>query len=312
MPTQAPFPIQPDLTAIAIQYRNTDMIADQVLPRVPVGKQDFKYFKHTLADGFTIPDTKVGRRSPPTQVEFTATEQTASCIDYALDDSVPNEDIENAGGVPNGDPVTKATQYITNLIELDREQRAAGLVFANASYAASTNRATLSGTTQWSDYVNSNPIDAILTALDGCVMRPNLMVVGQSVWTKLRQHPKVIASIFGAVSSGVPTREQVAAVLELEQLLVGKSFINTTKKGQNATLARVWGKHAAFLYRDSLATAARGTTFGFTAQFGGRIAGSFEDKDIGMRGGLRVRAGESVKEVITANDLGYFFENAVA
>lgn len=313
MATPAPFPIQPDLTAIAIQYRNTDMIADQVLPRVPVGKQDFKYFKHTLADGFTIPDTKVGRRSPPTQVEFTATEHPASCVDYALDDSVPNEDIENAGGIPNGDPITKATQYLTDLIELDREKRTAGLVFSTASYAASTNRTQLSGTTQWSDYTNSDPLGAILTGLDNCVMRPNILVLGQSVWTKLRMHPKVIASIFGVASSGVPTREQIASVLEIDQILVGRSFVNTAKKGQaTTTLARVWGKHAALIYRDLLATASRGTTFGFTAQFGGRIAGSFEDRDIGMRGGVRVRVGESVKEVVTATDLGYFFEDAVA
>lgn len=31
-----------------------------------------------------------------------------------------------------------------------------------------------------------------------------------------------------------------------------------------------------------------------------------------MRGGTRVRVGESVKEVISAADLGYFIENAVA
>jgi hypothetical protein len=307
----APFPIQPDLTAIALMYRNRSMIADEVFPRVPVGKQDFKYFKHTLADGFTIPDTKVGRRSPPTQVEFTSTEVTASTQDYALDDSVPNEDLENA---PAGyDPLGKATEFISNLIELDREQRAATLAFTAGNYAAG-NQATLAGVTQWSDYTNSNPIDAILAALDLCVMRPNIMVMGQAVWTKVRQHPKVISSVYGGGStSGAPiTRDALAAVLEIDQVLVGQSFINTAKKGQTASLAGVWGKHASFMYRDSLASASRGTTFGFTAQFGGRIAGSFEDKDIGMRGGTRVRVGESVKEVITANDLGYFFQNAVA
>ncbi|MCC6193753.1 MAG: phage capsid protein, partial [Burkholderiales bacterium] len=180
MGAPAPFPIQPDLTAIAIMYRNKDMIADNVLPRVPVGKQDFKYLKHTLADGFTIPDTKVGRRSPPTQVEFSAVEVPASCVDYALDDSVPNEDIENAP--PNYAPLGKAAEFVSNLIELDREKRAATLVFANGTYAAS-NRSTLSGTSQWSDFVNSNPISAILTALDACVMRPNIMIIGQAVWT---------------------------------------------------------------------------------------------------------------------------------
>jgi hypothetical protein len=101
-------------------------------------------------------------------------------------------------------------------------------------------------------------------------------------------------------------------VLELDAVYVGESYVNSAKKGQTATLARVWGKFFALLYRDSLADASRGTTFGFTAQFGGRIAGSFEDKDIGMRGGLRVRVGESVKEVVSANDLGYLFSAAIA
>jgi len=74
----------------------------------------------------------------------------------------------------------------------------------------------------------------------------------------------------------------------------------------------VWGNHASFIYRDQLADANSGTTFGFTAEFGGRIATSSFDKNIGLRGGQMVRVGESVKELITAPDLGYFFENAIS
>ena len=61
-----PFPITPAMTAVAIAYRNPRLIADEVLPRVPVPLQEFKYLKYTLEDGFTIPDTKVGRKSAPT------------------------------------------------------------------------------------------------------------------------------------------------------------------------------------------------------------------------------------------------------
>ncbi|SUB36576.1 Uncharacterised protein [Pasteurella multocida] len=50
----------------------------------------------------------------------------------------------------------------------------------------------------------------------------------------------------------------------------------------------------------------------FTAQFGTREVREIEDKDMGYRGGVRVRVGESVKELITAPDLGYFFENVIA
>lgn len=312
MATVAPFPIQPELTAIALMYRNKKMIADQVMPRVPVGKGDFKYFIHTLADGFTIPDTKVGRRSPPNQVEFTASEATASTIDYALDDSIPNMDIENAAGVPGPGPVEKGTMYTTNLIELDREVRVAGTVFGASNYAAA-NKATLSGTGQWSDYTNSNPVTAIIAARDGMVMTPNILVLGRAVYSALIQHPKILLALFGpGGTSGIATQQQLANLLELDAVYVGESFVNTAKKGQTAALSRVWGKFAALIYRDSLADASRGTTWGFTAQHGSRIAGSFEDKDIGMRGGVRVRVGESVKEVVTAADLGFLWSAAIA
>jgi hypothetical protein len=306
----APFPITPELTAIAIAYKNNSLIADNVLPRVPVGKQSFKHRIFALADGFTVPDTKVGRTSAPNRIEFGFTEVTTSTADYALDDAVPYADIENAP--PGYNPLGRATEMLTSLIALDREVRAANLVFNTNSYGAS-NKQTLSGTSQFSDFTNSDPLGVILGALDACVMRPNIGVIGQAVWTKLRQHPKVVKAVLGnAGDSGVVSREAVAALLELEALYIGSGFVNTAKKGQTASVSRCWGKHISLIYRDQLADASNGTTFGYTAQFGSRVAGSIPDKDIGMRGGERVRSGESVVEVITANDLGYFIQNAVA
>ncbi len=77
-------------------------------------------------------------------------------------------------------------------------------------------------------------------------------------------------------------------------------------------MSRVWGKHAAFLYRDRAAGPQAGATYGFTASFGDRIAGTLDEPRTGLTGATRVRVGERVKEVICATDLGYFFQNAVA
>lgn len=308
--SRAPFPIQPELTAVAIAYRNQKLIADGVLPRVRVGKQEFKYFKYAQGDAFTLPDAKVGRKSQPNQVNWSATEVTDSTNDYALDDPVPYSDIENQA--PNQNVLLQSVEFITNLLALAREVRTANLVFTAGNYGAS-NQSTLSGTSQWSDFTNSDPVQAHLAALDACIMRPNIAVYGRATWTKLATHPKVCKAVFGNnTDAGIVSRKAFADLFELDDVLVGEGFVNTAKKGQPVTLSRVWGKHASLVYRDQLATADRGTTFGFTAQFGDRIAGSQPDGDIGMRGGERVRAGESVKELITANDLGYFFQNAVA
>ncbi|WP_220814091.1 major capsid protein [Pseudomonas paralcaligenes] len=307
--SNAPFPIDPHLTAIAIAYRNGRLIADDVLPRVPVGKQEFKWWLYNLAEGFTVPETLVGRKGRVNQVEFSATEQTSSTHDHGLDAPVPQADIDNAPA--NYDPIGHAAERTLDLILLDREARVSSAVFNNSSYAAG-NKTTLSGTSQWS-HPDSDPVVAITDALDSMVMRPNISVLGRRTATNLRRHPKVVKAYNGtAGDEGMVPMGFLQDLLELEAIYVGEARLNIARPGQNPNLVRAWGPHASFLYRDRLADASGGTTFGFTAQWGSRISGSIEDKDIGMRGGQRVRVGESVREVICAPDLGFFFENAVA
>jgi hypothetical protein len=318
--SQTPFVIQPRLTSIALTYRNEKMIADQVLPRVPVESQTFKYSQFTQADAFTVPDTKVGPKSAVNEIDWTATEASASTQDYALEDLIPGYDVQAAQaaqlaqGVMPIDPQARSTELITSLLELDRETRAAGLVFNAATYPAA-NKSTLAGVTQWSDYTNSNPVTAILTAMDGMLVRPNSLVLGQAVWTILRQHPKVVQAILGNTNNaGVVNQQQVADLLEIDNLLIGKGWSNSAKRGQTPTMARLWGKFASLLYIDPNASSAKGAiTFGITGQWGTRIAGTIEnDPSIGMRGGTRVRVGEAVKELVLASDAGYLFSSAVA
>ena len=57
-------------------------------------------------------------------------------------------------------------------------------------------------------------------------------------------------------------------MLELDDILVGQSFVNTAAKGATAAFSQCWGKHAALLYRDTLA-GNEGTTFGFYGQLHG-------------------------------------------
>lgn len=307
--SNAPFPVDPELTAIAIAYRNGRMIADEVLPRVPVGKQEFKYWKYDLAQGFTVPETLVGRKSKPNEVEFSATDETSSTEDHGLDAPVPQADIDNAP--TNYNPLGHATEQTTNLILLDREARTSKLVFSPNSYAAG-NKITLSGADQWSD-PTSNPLPVITDALDSVILRPNIGVLGRRTATILRRHPKIVKAYNGSLGDeGMVPMAFLQELLELEAIYVGEARLNIARPGQNPSLIRAWGPHASFIYRDRLADTRNGTTFGLTGQWGDRVSGSIPDPNIGLRGGQRVRVGESVKELVTAPDLGFFFENAVA
>jgi hypothetical protein len=316
-----PFPIDPVQTGITLAYSNRQYIADFVLPRVPVGGREFEYKQIGRDQMFTVPSSLVGRKGQPNEVEFGGTETPASVRDYGLDDVVPNDDIDAARNVPGWDPIGLANMGLTELLALDREKRTSDLVFGLNTYP-SANRTTLSGTSQWSDYTNSDPYSAIQTALDGMLIRPNIGVIGRLAWSKLRVHPKITAALAPssngnsatANAAGAPASTQaVAELLELEQIYVGEGWVNTAKPGQPATMTRLWGKHMAFLHQNPAASI-RGNaiTFGMTAQYGTRVAGSIPAPEIGLRGALRLRVGESVNEIITASDVGYFFQSIVA
>jgi hypothetical protein len=320
MAPNRPFVVNPVLTGIAIGYSNPDinLIGDRVLPRVPVGGESFKWMEYPLAEGFTVPDTEVGRKGRVNQVEFTATERDGSVKTYGLADVVPNSDIAAAkaqrdAGLSHYDPMNHATQWLTNLIELDREVRVANVVQNPSNYAAARVTA-LSGAARFDDYTNSDPIDVIKAALESTlIFRPNTVVMGFAVWSKLRSHPHLVNAVKGNVSSrGIISQQEFKDLFEIPNLLIGEGWVNTARKGQAANLQRVWGKNISFLYIDRQARPEGGVTWGFSPQFGNRIAGTVADSDVGLEGGQEIRVGEKITELVVAKDAGALIQNAVS
>ncbi len=318
-----PFPIDPTLTAIAIGYRNPahTLIARRALPPLSVLQESFKWSEYPLAEGFSVPNTKVGRKSRPNQVEFTVTEKDASVEDYGLDDPIPYSDIQAAARAraekrSTFDPRASAVEGLTNIIELDREVRVAATV-QDANNFAADKKIALVGTDKFSDAANSDPYGVIDDGFNKTlVYRPNTIVMGHSVWTVLKRHPRLIKAVKGGLTEdGAITRQQFADLFEIksENLLIGEALLNTAKKGQNPVLSRVWGNSIELLYLDpSKRTSNDATiTWGFTAELGTRVSGSIEDKDIGLQGGERVRVGERVKELVVAKDVGYLIQNPI-
>lgn len=307
MPT-SPYPTRdPHYTGISIAFRNSTLIADEVFPRVPVSAEEFRYIRMTEADGFTVPSTLVGRKSSPNEVEFGGAEVTGQTQDHGLQDVVPQRDIDNA--IEGHDPLAHSTEFTTDLVLLGREVRAAALAFAPGNFA-SANKVTLTSGDKWSAKTTSDPVDDIMTGLDVCIMRPNIMVIGQEAWRQLSTHPAILKAVHGNDGdSGVARRQAIAELFELEDIYIGRGWLNNAKPGQSMSLARVWTDSCLLAYRNRLATPMRGATFGFTAQFGDRVVDIQHDGKIGLRGGKRVKVGESVKEVMPSDKLGYLISD---
>lgn len=305
-----PFPTDPRLTGIVIAYQNAEMIADKILPRVPVGKKEFRWLKFDRAERMTVPETLVGRKSLPNEVDFTAQEEAGMVYDRGLDDVVPNDDIAEAEGT-GFDPRAEAAEGLIELIVLDREIRTAAKVMNPANYPAG-NRITVTGTNQFDDPA-SKPLKFISDHLDSIFIRPNVLVMPMPIWNVLRSHPSVVAATTSSgTGEGFVTKAQVAALLELDEIIVGQGWKNSAKPGQTAQIVRVWGGDSMLaFYRNPTATPRRGVTFGYTAQWGTRVSGQIAEPKMGLRGSVRVRAGESVNEMIVCNDLALLFQDVL-
>lgn len=322
MSVQRPFQTDPALTAIAIAYANGDAnrIADQVLPRVTVGDEEFKWMEYPVAEAFQTPDMRVSRRGRVQQLEFGAEERTASTDDYGLDVPIPYSDISKAAKARaekrgNYDPEKHSVMMLQETIANGREIRVANLIHNNDTYDANR-RITLSGTDQLSDYDNSDPIDVLKTGMNGTLIhRPNTWVLSRYGWSQMSSHPKIVNAIKGGgTTDGIVTPAQVVGLFAgegLKQILIGDAEYNSAKPGQAPNLVQAWGSHIAMLHLNKMARPESGIlTFGMTAQYGSKFAGRIEDKDIGLEGGVRIRSGEKLKELVVAKDVGYFIRNA--
>jgi hypothetical protein len=304
----SPLVIVPSLSAVAIKFRQKNFIADLVMPRTPVDKQTFIHIKDRIQDWITPVETAVGRTGTVNALANSLQDPTyLATLNQGLDESVPNQDEMNG---PQESALMRATQRVMALIELRREQRVAAIVATTGNHAFT---ATLSGTAQWSDTVNSNPVSDLLTYLDKPFMRPNKLIMGRDVWTKLRQHPKMIESAFWAgAQSGIVSHQQVADILEVDEIIVGDGWYNGAAKGQASANTRLWGKFIAGIYQGDNVSSDSGNIWGYTAQFGQRIAGTIATADIGLFGGQKVRAGESIREVVAAPEFGFLLSAVVA
>jgi hypothetical protein len=308
---RTPFPIIPALCAVAIGYKNEEMVADQVLPMVTVPAREFYYLDFRSIDIFTVPELEVGRKSAPNEVEFGAERLLNNVKDYGLRDRIPQADIDAAAKAPYPyDPEARSAEAMMKLVKLGREVRTARLVFNKATY--SDKLQTIFDKNTCFANPDTDPIGVISQALDQPLMRPNVLHFGRSAWTTLRQHPKVVKACNGSFAgdAGLASRQAVAELFEVSKIVVGSGWVNVARKGQKPQRVRVWGGHMSAFYQDaSVSNAEGGATFGYTAHYGQAWGGSQPDKDIGPQGGVEVRVGETLREMVVFNEGAYFFGN---
>lgn len=252
-----PFPkletgrVDTQVTNILLAYTNDEFIAEQVLPTVPnLSEESGKIPVLGNSHLRTYSTKRALYDESEHRMEFTIDNSDTYNIDYH-DLSIYAPDRLRDQLQKPFDIKRDAGLSLRQAIMLERETALATML---SSTAILTNNTTLSGTSQWNDYVNSTPEDNIETARTSIQNKigkeANGMVIGRKVFNTLKRHPFFLNMVRGInVLSPDMLTQLLKDYFELKYVLVGRSIYVNSKEGQSETKTSVWGNNCVLFYR---------------------------------------------------------------
>lgn len=305
-----PMPVDEVALAVLVAYTNDGGIADMFAPKVKCEGSLFKYLKFEKSDFYRLPDTRVGRTSRTNRVGYKATEASGKVFDEALDYELPLTDEKDKSSYPQNQRMIGA-EMTMNDVQRVREKRVADLAQDINSYDAAQ-VLTLSGTDQFDDYTGT-PYTLITSIINSMLVRPNIMTLNAVTASVLAGHPDIATRIPGSSGAKTPaTMEQLAALFGLQKILIGDQRANTAQEGQTPVIERLWGNNMILSRTDPNPSTMGGTRSFMISPKWRDIAVTFWDPNIGVDGADVQRIGESITEIVTAPDHGYFVQDVLA
>jgi hypothetical protein len=234
------------LTMASKGYMPQGFIGDQVLPVVSV-KQDSGKLAGYGNNHLRIVNTVYGGRGKAPRFEsITRSSDSYYIEDHGLEGMVTAADYRNVEDPYDAEK--DETMGLVTVLKLGREK---SLADALGSTSNLTQNTTLSGTSQFSDYVNSDPLGKFKTAqeavYDGCGAAPDTAVMSWKVANTLSYHPGILEALgFTMNRAGTLKDAEIASAMKVQRLLVGQPKYNSANLGQSDSLADVWGKNIVF------------------------------------------------------------------
>lgn len=299
---------EPKLTALAQGLPQEDLVYEQIMPTVPVLSEDFKYTRYDISNGLTLTDDEMGRRGEANEVDWKATQETASVVDRGLKGFVSYGDIKK-GQAAKLDVAAQTVKNVTRTINLNREHRVAQAIANPENHGA---KLALSGSSQFSNNA-SEPIKIIREIISNMLIEANLLVLPKPIWTAIRSNPSVIKTVYRTTADhGLVKLEDFADVLEINKVIVPNGRVNTQALGLQPKLGAIWGNIVAAIYLDPSLNNTETMGWGFTAQYESREVKRFEKPQTGRKGGYDYQVAEAVQEIVVSKDCGALLTNVLA
>lgn len=234
--------VDPVLTNLSHGYKNSRAIGLTIAPPVPVtqygGKtvlfDDSSYIEQDFTRSQSSPYNKISDSYSSTSYEL---------LNKGAEYDIPWERMKD-GNLLGFDHGEHAVNKIMAGLVLEHEKEVASLV-TNATLYPTANKATLSGTSQWSDPA-SKPGTAIRSAKNNLLLggadneSAVIFWMGQEVFSSLQENPDLIDR-FKHTSRESITADMMATYFDVDAVVVGAMKSRTVNATTNSFL---WGKFA--------------------------------------------------------------------
>ena len=326
-PTASDVHVNVPLTNISIAFiqKAEAFVATKVFPNVPVAQQSNRYYVYQRDDWFRA---EARKRAPGTEsagggfrVDNTPTYFTDV---WAVHKDVDDQIRANADSVVSMD--RDATLWVTQQLLIRRDKEWASNYFTTGVWTGGdgdqTGVAAAPGANQflrW-DVGGSTPIedirDQLIKVAEQTSYRPNTLVLGAHVWKVLQDHAEFLDRI-KYTQKGIVTPDLLAAVLELDKVVIGYGVEATSEEGDSTpSYSFLLGKRALLAYSapaPSLMQPSAGYTFSWSGYLGAGPEGN-RMKTFRMEhlSSDRVEGEMAFDQKVVASDLATLFDAAVS
>ncbi len=304
--------VDPVLTNYARGYTNAQLISATLFPIVPVQKEggiipvfDKEAFKIYATERALRANSNEMSPEGITTVSLKTEEHD---IAYPIDYRETKEaawDLQKYG-----------TRTVKDIVDLGREKEAADLAQNLATYPTG-NKTTLVSTGQWSDSVNSKPIDDIKTGMEAIRAKigryPNVLVLGAASYNALTESEQILNRIKYS-QKGIITKDIIKAILAVPdntplEIVIGLPVYST----DSGTFTDIWADNVILAYSSALPGGSRtpyDPSFGYTFR---RSGNPFIDRY--MKSGNKIeyiRNTDNYQVKVVGADAGYLIKDTVA
>jgi len=292
-------------------------IAPRIFPVLEVAKQSGSFGKIPIAQLLKHRETVRAPGAGYSRGSQTFTSDNYACQEYGAEETVDDREKELYADWIVAEQIAAASAQ--DAVLRAAEKRVSDLLFNATTFAGKTADVTL----EWdvAHTATAVPIQDVETAVRtvwaNCGLWPNALVINRTVFRNLRNITQIVDRITasGAGQAAKPsdiTAAMLAAVFDLDEVIVSDSAKNTADEGQSVSISSLWSSEYALLCRvartASIKEPCLGRTFHWNAD-GSQIGGTIESYRAESNRSDVIRCRHDVHEKLLMAECGYLLGN---